>query len=660
MSSSANSMRTKTVLVDEAVFYPGFSEQEEQEYSQMLRPRGTVKKGPTRSSRDAYRAALSSSTVKANFLRVSLRLLRIVFYLAIFRAGVLWRRLSGMELDARQKIDAVKFREMILALGSVLIKVGQQLSQRPDLLPVIYCEELEDLLDKIDELIPQAEVEAAILRETGKTIDQIFESFQWDPVLGSASVACVYKARLHSGELVAVKVRRPNIQKKFAADLRALEWILHAVEFLTIWRPGMTRKFRGELKDLLLEELDFRREARNQEIFRRYHKRRKKLNVTAPKVFYKYSGQEVLVGELVTGIKMDEILKAFESGDESYLAYLEELGIEPKRLAKQLVRSRYYSFHECPLFHGDPHPANIIVQPDNTIVMIDFGACGVFSQRDRNLMWQLNRYYAQENVQGMVNMVLAIMEPLDPVYGINDFKKELTDEWWTGFYGIKSKHAQWWERSSFRLWRKFLELARRHQVPLPQNMVRMIRATLMYDTVAAKLYPDINVFKEFERYSRGVARRTRRHIEECFIRQMFCGPDDRNFLKMQQVANVCDGILFRVQKYLDDPGHSFLAIAGKTYSAIRSAVRAVLLAIAGGAITGTVALLLYLTGRLQFVSLNPFSQRFILLTPHEWHLTGSYSVGALQLLSLFWILIVLGLVIVYGRRIYLRFGDVDD
>jgi hypothetical protein len=141
---------------------------------------------------------------------------------------------------------------------------------------------------------------------------------------------------------------------------------------------------------------------------------------------------------------------------------------------------------------------------------------------------------------------------------------------------------------------------------------------------------------------------------------MFFGPDDRNFLKMQQVANVCDGILFRVQKYLDDPGHSFLAIAGKAYSAIRAVVRAVLLAIGGTAITGAVALLLYLTGKLKFDSLNPFSQRFILLTPHEWHLTGSFSVGALQLLSLFWISIVLGLVIVYGRRIYLRFGDVDD
>src|SRR6185369_6167205 len=147
MSSSANSTGTRTVQVNEAVFYPGFSEQEEQEYSQMFRPRGIVNKGPTRSSRDAYRAALSSARVKVNFLRVFLRLLRITFYLAIFRIGVLRRRLSGMELDERHKIDAVKFREMIVTLGSVLIKVGQQLSQRPDLLPVAYCEELESLLD---------------------------------------------------------------------------------------------------------------------------------------------------------------------------------------------------------------------------------------------------------------------------------------------------------------------------------------------------------------------------------------------------------------------------------------------------------------------------------------------------------------------------------
>jgi hypothetical protein len=69
---------------------------------------------------------------------------------------------------------------------------------------------------------------------------------------------------------------------------------------------------------------------------------------------------------------------------------------------------------------------------------------------------------------------------------------------------------------------------------------------------------------------------------------------------------------------------------------------------------------MYLTGIWKFDSLNPFSQRFILLMPHEWRLTPPYSVGVVQLLSLVWLLIVLGLVIVYGRRIYLRFGDVDD
>jgi predicted unusual protein kinase regulating ubiquinone biosynthesis (AarF/ABC1/UbiB family) len=434
------------------------------------------------------------------------------------------------------------------------------------------------------------------------------------------------------------------------------------VEFSTIWRPGMTHNFRVELRDLLLEELDFRREARYQELFRRYHKRRKKLNVTAPKVHYKYSGSEVLVSEFVTGIRISDILDAKDRGDEKYLAQLAELGIEPKRLAKHLVRSRYYSFHECPLFHGDPHPANILVQPNNRIIMIDFGACGVFSERDRNLMWQLNQYYVREDVAGMVNMVISIMEPLDPVRGINQFKKDLQDAWWTGFYGIKSHHAEWWERSSFRLWLKYFELIRKHQVPVPRSMVRMIRATLLYDTVAARLYGEINVFKEFEKYSRGVARRARIQIEECAIRQMLLGPDDSNFLKLQQVTNVANGLLFRLQKYLDDPELSFVAIAGKIYSAIRSLVRAVLLALAA-AVTGAVAAgLLYLSGRFDpNTSLNPLASRFVLLTPAKhWHLLPPYSAGAIQLIIIFWFLIAFGLLIVYGRRIYLRFGDVDD
>jgi predicted unusual protein kinase regulating ubiquinone biosynthesis (AarF/ABC1/UbiB family) len=612
----------------------------------------------------SYQALLRTNAVKVNRVWVFLRLLRLLFFGLSFWVGVLWHRITIKDVEERQKVDAKRFRILLVNRGGVLIKVGQQLSQRPDLLPPAYCDELRALLDELPTKIARADVVAAIEEQTKKSLWETFAEFDFETI-GSASVSCVYRAVLHNGDEVAVKVRRPNIQKAFTADLDALDWLLFSFEFLTVWRPGMSTNFRLELRDILLEELDFRREARNQEIFRRYHKRRKKLNVTAPKVYYKLSGEAVLVSEFVYGHKVQKIIEAMEAGDEAFLAELSNSGIDPKKVAKNLVRSRYYSFHECPLFHGDPHPSNIMVQDNNRIVMLDFGACGVFSQRDRNLMWQMNYYYSRDDVGGMVNMVLSIMEPIYPV-NIHAFRRELTDAWWTGFYGIKSNHAQWWERTSFRLWLRFFELTRKHKLPLPRNMVRMIRATLLYDTVAARLHSKINVFEEFEKYSRDVAKRSRRRIQESAIRQLLLGPDDANYLKLQQILDVGDGLLQRLQKFLDDPDFTFSAIAGKVYSAIRMFVRMFLLAAAAAVVGIVLAALLrrngteLITDPKQIVTSLESAPPLELTNPSAWNLVPPYDNGVLKIIAVFWLASLLLLIFAYGRRVYLRFGDADD
>ena len=605
----------------------------------------------SRRSVRTVQAALKQDPVKVSSVRVLMRLFRTAFLSTHFYLGVLWHRLQRMEDEEREALEARRFRELLERLGGVFIKLGQQLSQRADVLSPVYCEELLSFLEDRDEEIKFSEVEAVIWRSTGKSISEIFQQFMPEPI-GSASVSCVYRAYLKTGEEVAVKVRRPGITRTFTADLRGLKWVFRLFEFLTIWRPGISRNFRNELTDLLFEELDFLKEARYQELFRRYHKRRKKLNVTAPKVYQEYSSSELMVSEFVHARKMQHIIGAVEENDEQYLAELASDGIEPKRLAKHLVRSRYYSFHECPLFHGDPHPANILVRPNNEIVMIDFGACGVFSERDRNLMWQLNRYYSKENVAGMVNMVISIMEPVDPARGIHQFKKDLTDAWWDGFYAIKSKHAEGWERSSVLLWIRFFQLVREHEIPIPTNVVRMVRATLLYDTVASKLYPKINVFKEFEKYADSVARRTQRQIEKCAIRQLMLGPDPANFLKLQQIADVANGLLFRAQRFLDDHEFDFAELAGKIYSAARSFVRALGLIIALGA----AALLL---GFLyEFPKFNTNWGPFKLLKFLAGAVTSTDPF--LTVVSAIWIVLAAVFLGACARRIYLRFGDVDD
>ena len=636
----------------------------------------------------SYHAALRTTAVKVSWVRVFWHLLRMLVGFGKFWIGVVRRRLwyslkfwssvilsklngkrvvEQKELDyERHQTDGENFSKLLQRLGGVMIKVGQQLAQRVDLLPPAYCDQLKEMVDDIDKRIDDADVVDTIERQTKKPLCQTFREFDFDPV-GKASVACVYQASLHTGERVAVKVRRPHIKKQFAADLDALAFILRAAEFLTILRPRLTENFRIELRDSLLEELDFRIEARYQELFRRYHARRKKLNVTAPKVFYKVSGEEVLVSEFVDGRKVLDIILAIRYGKEEYLAELCRAGIDPKIVAKRLVRSRYYSFHECPLFHGDPHPGNILVQPDNRIVMIDFGACGVFSERDRNLMWQLNYYYSREDVGGMVNMVISIMEPVQPrVRDWDQFRKELLDVWWKGFYGIKSKHSEQWERTSFRLWLGFFQLIRKHEIAVPRNMVRMIRATLLYDTVAAGLYSEINVFKEFQKYSQGVARRTRCEIEESAIRQFLTGPDDSTFLKLRQIAEVGNRLLYRLQKFLDDPEFSFAELTGKVYSAIRSFVRMFLLCGTAGLTAVVLAILLHKDH--QNVILDPGTMRksfaassVVLSKPSTWSLhLPPYEGGLLQLIILVWFVTAVVIVVAYVRRVYLRFGDADE
>lgn len=622
----------------------------------------------------SYQAALRTTAVKVSRTRVFGHLVRMLVGFGYFWCGVVGRRLwyslkfwcsvilskfNGPDVLEQQKLDddrhatdGEKFSKLLEDLGGVMIKVGQQLAQRVDLLPIAYCDQLKKMVDDIRKEIPKDEVEAAIKRQTKRDWKETFRDFDFEHPVGKASVACVYRAYLLTGEKVAVKVRRPNIKKKFAADLDALAFILRAAEFLTILRPRATENFRLELRDSLLEELDFRYEARYQELFRRYHARRKKLNVTAPKVFYEPSGEEVLVSEFVCGYKVLDIITALSDGNEECLAELRRNGIDPKIVAKQLVRSRYYSFHECPLFHGDPHPGNILVQPNNRVVMIDFGACGVFSERERNLMWQLNYYYSREDVGGMVNMVISIMEPIQPpVRDWDQFRKELQDVWWKGFYGIKSKHSEEWERTSFRLWLGFFQLVRKHQINVPRNMVRFIRATLLYDTVAASLYSQINVFKEFQKYSEGVARRTRRRMEESAIRQLLTGPDDSTFLKLRQIADVGNTLLFRLQKFLDDPEFSFASLAGKVYSAVRSFVR-MFLVVGGLAATGVAIAV----GYRFFAYKGPapvLSSQF---------LGESLNLGQRLFLTIvvLWSLSALLVLFAYGRRVYLRFGDVDD
>jgi predicted unusual protein kinase regulating ubiquinone biosynthesis (AarF/ABC1/UbiB family) len=455
-------------------------------------------------------------------------------------------------------------------MGGTLVKLGQQASLRSDLFPYEYCQELKKLLD-CNPAFDVSEAYRAIEKQTGRRVQDTFSVFEDEPI-GSGSIACVYRGFLHNGDEVAIKVRRPGIRKDFNRDLAALAALGQFLEFFMFIAPGLLDSFKSELRTMLLDELDFRGEVRHQELFRRHLARRKKLNVTAPKIYYHLSGRDVIVSEYVRGFWMTEITDRID--DQDYLATLHSFGIDPRDVAKRLIRSQYYQFHECPFFHGDPHQGNILIRRGGQIVMIDFGACGVFSARDRNLMLRMHYHYSRGDVAGMVLCVLGLMEPM-PQIDVDAFSKYLQEEWWKGYYGIKSKHADWSERTSFRLWVALLRGFRKFSIPMPLQMIRMVRATLLYDTVAAQLYSKINVFKEFEKYYNGVARRIRTDIQEAAIRQLLIGPDDSAYVKLQRIVDVGNAFLFRAEKFLAEPEIGFEATLRKIYQMIDGVVQTI-------------------------------------------------------------------------------------
>jgi ubiquinone biosynthesis protein len=536
-----------------------------------FRPRHPKPGEASRLERDEWSL---TKPVRGNFFRTLARLVEILAVVSYFGVRVAFGFVFIRDRHRRRAQRALLFRQVFETLGGAFIKVGQQLSLRQDMLAIEYCDALKALLDHVKEFeFPLAR--KAIEEQIRRPIESVFRDLDPNPI-GRASIACVYQAWLCDRHetcpiRVAIKVRRPGIVKLFAADLTALDWVAMVLEYLTIVRRGVSRNFRYQVKQILFDELDFIKEARYQEIFRRRYRKRRRYHVTAPKVFHRYSGKAVLVSEFVDAIPLESITSAIEVGDEEYLAYLRSLDIDAVRLAKRLIRSSYDAFFEGTFFHGDPHPANIMVLPHNKLVFVDFGACGTFSDRDRHLMLQMHSFHSRKDIRGMVECVVALMGSLPPM-DVEEFTNKLEKEYWDGYYGLQSKHSDWRDRTSYRLWVALFDLAREYHIPLPFNLLRMIRATLLYDTIAAQLYNQIDVFKEFRKYEKDYARRVRDRLIGDVVRQALRGPDLGWYVSFKRLASIGRKAVLRLQQFLDGPlPVPIQAIADKVFFAISTA-----------------------------------------------------------------------------------------
>jgi ubiquinone biosynthesis protein len=254
------------------------------------------------------------------------------------------------ELPAGELADieanAVGFRKKLVELGPAYVKLGQLLSTRPDLLPPPFIRELESLQDDV-EPIPLREVEETIEKELGARISKLFDFFDPTP-LGSASLGQVHGARLRGGRAVVVKVQRPHIRAALADDI---EFFRELAEFMA-GHTGVGHRVDvvgviQELERALVDELDYRIEARSAAAFRRSLAEFPRLII--PKVIESYSTERVLTTERVRGVKLNDV---------SPLARLDH---DFTPVAEELTRAYLKGITIEGFFHADPHPGNMFV-----------------------------------------------------------------------------------------------------------------------------------------------------------------------------------------------------------------------------------------------------------------------------------------------------------
>jgi predicted unusual protein kinase regulating ubiquinone biosynthesis (AarF/ABC1/UbiB family) len=299
--------------------------------------------------------------------RRSFKILRLFFSLVVsFFFEYLLSRVGGRPYEffadsERNRSRARRIRTTALEMGGVLIKVGQFLSSRVDLLPTEYIEELSLLQDEVPS-VPFPEIRAAAEKELGGQLADFYADFSEVP-LAAASLGQVHVATLLTGQTVAVKVQRPRIEEIVEADLGSLRYIVGLLErFTSVRRRIDLSAVLVEFEETLRLELDYIAEG--------HHAERISVmfgddpSIVVPRVYWSHSTARLLTLQYMWGTKVTDF------------ASLEQQGISGALVAEILMRAYLKQVLEEGFFHADPHPGNIAVRPGPVVVLLDFGMVG--------------------------------------------------------------------------------------------------------------------------------------------------------------------------------------------------------------------------------------------------------------------------------------------
>ena len=379
-----------------------------------------------------------------------------------------------------------KIRVIIEELGPAFVKLGQFVSDRPDLLPSDLCLELKNLLDSVAPFDSRDAIRL-IEKELQAPIDEIFKEFSEKPI-ASASIGQVHKAVLYDGTVVAVKVRRPGIRKVIEADL---DIMLNLAVLLEKYAPGTKslnpKGIVEEFREAILNELDYTNEANNIQRFKEYFEGDNRIYIST--LYRELCTKNVLVMEFINGEQLKDLSSANRSEEDI------------KQICDRMTDLVLKQIFELGFFHADPHMGNIIIKENNVICFIDLGLMGTLLPKHKELLGSIIIALVKHDSRKIANLVMK----LSPQTEIED--KEALE------YDV----LKMMEKYSYlplkninigNFLNELIKLIIKYRVTPPPDLVLLMKALISIEGAARKFCPDFNMVEHVEPFVKKLAYET--------------------------------------------------------------------------------------------------------------------------------------------------------
>lgn len=362
-------------------------------------------------------------------------------------------------------------------MGPTYVKLGQLLSTRPDLIPEPYLKALESLQDDVEE-IPYSEVQKIVEEEIGQRISKAFESFEVQP-LASASIGQVHLAVLRSGKKVAVKIQRPGVRKNFIEDLDTLKELTDvAVKHSKTAKKYAVDEILDELRFILLNELDYVKEAENLIVLG--ENTRKYPKIVIPQPVEGYSTSKILTMDYIDGQKITSI-SPISRIETNYKPLVDEL------VAAYLKQIIFDGFA-----HADPHPGNVHLTKDNRIALMDLGMVAKFGPDLRDNILKLLIAISKYNGEETANTLLKMSE-YDKNADLAGFRKEINR------LVLDSQNKTAKDLQTGRLLIQMNKVAAEKGIKLPVELNILGKILMNMDQIVAVLTPEYDLQRAIER-----------------------------------------------------------------------------------------------------------------------------------------------------------------